>query len=246
MLAVAWKLSTRLWIATSSTSTSSEHANYFCTVTWEFCIYKINGCKLLTLLERVFKETIKVVHHQKLVNQRSFNGALVIGKINNSFFESIKKKKKNWWYRMIKKKGSRNIKHIWAEERFVQQSKVAYIYVRFLQVVTWCKICCKNVQSKQNFGMWMYFQISLSWWELQEIRDMLSSLTQEIGKKSLSRFFSVGYLHVIYKAWKRYSYWGVSITLSNTFTRPYCKWGNLRLTNFQSNLPWTILPWKRN
>ena len=124
-------------------------------------------------------------------------------------------------FRMIKKKGSRNIKHIWADERYVQNSKVAYIYVRFLQVVSWCKICCKNMQSKQNFGMWMYFQISLSLWELQKIRDMLSFLRQEIGKKSLSRFFSVAYLHVIYKAWKRYSYWGVSITLSNTFTTPY-------------------------
>ena len=74
-------------IATSST----EHADYFCTVTWGFHIYKINSCKLLTLFERVFKEPIKVVHHQKLANQWRFNDALVIEKIINSFCESIKK-----------------------------------------------------------------------------------------------------------------------------------------------------------
>ena len=32
------------------------------------------------------------------------------------------------------------------------------------------------LQSKQNFGVWMYFQISLSLWELQGIKDMLSLL----------------------------------------------------------------------
>ena len=72
-------------------ASSIEHVDYFCTVTWGFCIYKINGCKLLISFERVFKEPIKVFHHQKLANHWRFNGALVIEKISNSFGESIKK-----------------------------------------------------------------------------------------------------------------------------------------------------------
>ena len=34
--------------------------------------------------------------------------------------------------------------------------------------------------------------------------------------KIFKQILSVAYLHVIYKAWKRYSYWGIFITLSNT------------------------------
>ena len=71
----------------------------------------------------------------------------------------------------------------------VQNSKVVYIKVRFLEVVSSWEICYKNVQSNQDFGRWMYFQISLSLWALQEIRDMLLFVKWKIVEKSLSRFF---------------------------------------------------------
>ena len=52
----------------------------------EFMVFIINGCKLLT-----FKEPIKVVHLQILVNQLRLSSTLVVEIINNSFCESSKK-----------------------------------------------------------------------------------------------------------------------------------------------------------
>ena len=126
----------------------------------------------------------------------------------------------------------------------LQNSKVAYIYVRFLQVVSWCKICCKNVQSKQNFGIWMYFEIKLSVWELQGIYVVVLEI-----RNRWKIFFSVSYLHVIYKAWKKMQlmrriYNSLKYAFLE-FTTPYCNRSKLRLTKIQSNLLWTILPWKR-
>ena len=51
-------------------------------------------------------------------------------------------------------------------------------------------LCCKNVHSKQDFGKWMYFQISLSLLELQGIRDLLL-FVREIVEKSLSRLLTL-------------------------------------------------------
>ena len=49
----------------------------------------INGCKLLTIFQRVFKELIKI-HLQELTNPSRFNGALVMETINSSFCENKK------------------------------------------------------------------------------------------------------------------------------------------------------------
>ena len=50
----------------------------------------INGCKLLTIFQRVFKELIKI-HLQELANPSRFKGALVMETINSSFCENNKK-----------------------------------------------------------------------------------------------------------------------------------------------------------
>ena len=39
-------------------------------------VFVINGYKTLTIFQLVFKEPIKVVLHQELANQSSFNGVL--------------------------------------------------------------------------------------------------------------------------------------------------------------------------
>ena len=136
--------------------------------TW-FCIYMyFYGCKLSTIYQQVFKEPIKVVHLQELANQWRFNGALVIEKINNSFWRSNTK-----FGRMKKEKRSNKIKEIWEVKIHAQNSKVTYAKIKFPQAVSSCGICCNNVQSKQDFGKWKYFQSSLSLGELQRIRDVL-------------------------------------------------------------------------
>lgn len=57
----------------------------------EHIVFIINGCKLLAIFPRVFKQLPKVVQIQKIDNQSRFNGALVIEMINNSLCESNKK-----------------------------------------------------------------------------------------------------------------------------------------------------------
>ena len=101
-------------------------------------------------------ELIKVAHLQKLTNQSLLNGALVMEMVNNSFSES----KKNFG-RLIKRKKfySKKIK-IWK-----------YTSTRFC--------------SEQHFGRWMHFQLSLSLWELQVIKDLLC--VKDIAGKSSNR-----------------------------------------------------------
>ena len=89
-------------------------------------------------------EPVKVAHLQKLANQSLLNGALVMEIANNSFCES-------------KKNLSRLIKRKKFESKKIQIWK--YTSTRFC--------------SEQNLGKWMEFQISLSLWELQVIKDLL-------------------------------------------------------------------------
>ena len=101
-------------------------------------------------------EPIKVAHLQKLANQSLLNGTLVIEMINNSFSE----RKKNFG-RLIKRKSSNRKKiKIWKNNS--------------------TRFC-----SKQNLGKWMHFQISLSLWELQVIKDLLC--VRDIAWKSSNR-----------------------------------------------------------
>ena len=77
-----------------------------------------NGCKLLTIFHKFFKEPVKVVLVQKVTNQSGLNGGLVIELINNSFCESNKKV----WFT----DDARNIlikKKLWAVRIHVQNSK---------------------------------------------------------------------------------------------------------------------------
>ena len=57
----------------------------------EGIVFIINGCELLAIFHRLFKEPVKIDHLQKFVNQSRFNKALVIEIINTFFSESNKK-----------------------------------------------------------------------------------------------------------------------------------------------------------
>ena len=48
-----------------------------------------------------------------------------------------------------------------------------------------CSNCYKHALSEKGFGKWMHFQISLSLWELQVIRDWLC--VRDIAETSLNR-----------------------------------------------------------
>ena len=102
-----------------------------------------------------FKRTNQSYSPSK-ISQSLLNGALVMEMVNNSFIES----KKNY-DRLIKRK------------RF--QSKK--IEMRNYASTRFC--------SEQHFGKWMHFQISLSLWELQVIKDLLS--VRDIAGKSSNR-----------------------------------------------------------
>ena len=58
----------------------------------EDIVFIINGCKLLTIFQRVFKEPIKVVHLQELAKQPRFNGVVETEMISNSFALDISTK----------------------------------------------------------------------------------------------------------------------------------------------------------
>ena len=67
----------------------------------------------------------------------------------------------------------------------VRNSKVVNVLTRSQAEGGLFQICYKNALLEQDFGRWMHFQISLSLWELQVIRDWLC--VRVIAETSLNR-----------------------------------------------------------
>ena len=119
-------------------------------------------------------EPFKNVYLQKIANKSILKGALVKEMVNNSFSES----KKN---RLIKRKTFYLTKiKIWAVKKIFPLDFSYYLSYSKEQTF-WCL----NALSKQGFGKCMHFQICLSLWELQVIRDLLC--VRDIAGISLNR-----------------------------------------------------------